>query len=185
MATSVLPKPDVAAHQAVHRVVRLHVALHLRDGRELVGRLLEGEGVLQLPLPGGVVRRRRGPGRARRLLVEHHQLLRDLGDDRAHLGLGPLPAVAAQSVEARRVAARVVAHGVDLVGRHVELVVALVLEEQVVALDAADGPLHHAAVARHAVLVVHDVVAGLQVVEEALGVATRSPGGRDALAGDR
>ena len=61
------------------------------------------------------------------------------------------------------------AHGVDLVGRDVELVVAAVLEQQVVALDAADGPLDHAAVAGDAVLVVHDVVAGLEVVEEALG----------------
>ena len=39
------------------------------------------------------------------------------------------------------------------------------------ALHAADGPLHHAAVAGHAVLVVHDVVTRLEVVEEALGVA--------------
>ena len=77
----------------------------------------------------------------------------------------------------RRVAAGVVAHGVDLVGRHVELVVALVLEQQVVALDAADGPLDHAAVAGDAVLVVHDVVARLEVVEEALRVATRAAGG--------
>jgi hypothetical protein len=59
-----------------------------------------------------------------------------------------------------------VAHGVDLVGRDVELVAALVLEQQVVALDAADGPLDHAGVAGHAVLVVHDVVAGLEVLEE-------------------
>ena len=84
-----------------------------------------------------------------------------------------------------RVAAGVVAHGVDLVGRHVELVVALVLEQQVVALHAADGALHHAAVAGHAVLVVHDVVAGLEVVEEPLGVATRPADGRGGHGGDR
>jgi hypothetical protein len=64
-----------------------------------------------------------------------------------------------------------VPHGVDLVGRHVQAVVALVLEQQVVALDPADGALDHAAVAGHAVLVVDDVVADLEVVEEALRVA--------------
>ena len=75
------------------------------------------------------------------------------------------------------------ADGVDLVGRDVELVVAPVLEQQVVALDAADGPLDHAAVAGDAVLVVHDVVAGLEVVEEALAppaCAAGPAGGRGA-----
>ena len=79
------------------------------------------------------------PGGLDALLVQHHQLL----GDRAHLGphpaLGLGEVVAAQAVQRRRLAADVVAHRVDLVGRHVELVAALVLEEQVVALDAADG----------------------------------------------
>ena len=171
-----LAEADVAAHEAVHRVVGLHVALHLDDGGELVGRLLVREGLLQLALPRRVL----GEGVAggvEALLVEHHQLLGDLGDDRAHLGLGLLPAVTAEPVQRRGVAAGVVAHRVDLVGRHVELVVALVLEQQVVALHAADGPLDHAGVAGDAVLVVHDVVARLQVVEEPLRVAAGPPGG--------
>ena len=110
------------------------------------------------------------------LLVEDHQLLGDLGHRGPHLGLGALPAVAAQPAEGGAVAARVVADRVDLVGGDVEPVVALVLEQQVVAVDAADGPLDHAAVAGHAVLVVDDVVALLEVVEEALGVAAAGPG---------
>ena len=120
------------------------------------------------------------------LLVEHDQLLGDLGDRGPHLGLGLLPVAAAQPAQGGVVAAGVVAHGVDLVGRDVELVVAPVLEQQVVALDAADGPLDHAAVAGHAVLVVHDVVAGLEVVEEALGgrLAGAGPAVGAAAAGD-
>ena len=62
-----LAEADVAAHEAVHRVVGLHVGLHVVDGRELVGRLLVGEGLLQLALPRRVVRRRRGPGVCRRV----------------------------------------------------------------------------------------------------------------------
>ena len=179
-----LAEAHVAAHQAVHRVALLHVALHLGDGDELVGRLLVGEGVLQLALPRRVL----GEGVAglvHALLVEHDELLGDLAHRRAHLGLGLLPALAAEAVEGGRLAAGVVPHRVDLVGRHVELVVALVLEQQVVALHAADGALHHAAVAGDAVLVVHDVVAGLEVVEEPLGVATRDGARRGGRGGGR
>ena len=73
-----LAEADVAAHEAVHRVVGLHVGLHLVDGGELVGRLLVREGVLQLALPRRVL----GEGVAggvEALLVEDHQLLGDLG----------------------------------------------------------------------------------------------------------
>src|SRR5690606_32265997 len=110
------------------------------------------------------------------LLVEDDELLRDLDDRGPDLGLRTLPAVAAQPAEGGAVAAGVVADGVDLVGGDVELVVALVLEQQVVALGAADRPLDHAAVAGDAVLVVDDVVADLQVVEEPLGVPPAGPG---------
>ena len=44
----------IAAEQAVHRARALHVALDLRDGAELIVRLLIVEGVLKLALPGGV-----------------------------------------------------------------------------------------------------------------------------------
>ena len=123
------------------------------------------------------------PGRVQPLLVEHDQLLRDVLHLGADPGLGLLPVGAAELRQARRVAAGVVADGVDLVGRDVELVVAPVLEQEVVALDAADGAGDHAAVAGDAVLVVHDVVAGLEVVEERGGVGAAGPrarGGRGA-----
>ena len=46
-----LPVADVAAEEPVHRLVRLHVALHVADRRGLVGRLRELERVLELLLP--------------------------------------------------------------------------------------------------------------------------------------
>jgi hypothetical protein len=73
---------------------------------------------------------------------------------------------ATEPVERRRLPADVLAQRVDLVARHVQLVAALVREEQVVALGPADRALHHALVLADAVLVVHDVVAGLEVLEE-------------------
>ena len=68
-------------------------------------------------------------------------------------------------MQLRCLAADVLADRVDLVGRDVQLVAALVGDEQVVAFDAADRALDHALVLADAVLVVHDVVAGLEVLE--------------------
>ena len=166
-----LAEADVADHEPVHGRLALHVGLDVVDGPQLVGRRLVREGGLELGLPGGVAGVAVATG-CEPLLVEDDQLLGDLVDRRADLGLGPGPRVPAESGEGRRLAAGVVADGVDLVGRHVQLVAALVLQQEVVALDAPDGPLHHAAVAGHAVLVVDDVVTRLQVVEELLRIAT-------------
>ncbi len=55
-----LAEADVAADQAVHGGVRLHVRLDVLDGLELVGRLVVGERLLHLVLPRRVRRRRRG-----------------------------------------------------------------------------------------------------------------------------
>ena len=123
-------------------------------------------------------------GRVQPLLVEHDQLLRDLRDLGSHAGLRLRPVATVEAAQRRLIAAGVVADRVDLVRRDVELVVAAVLEQEVVALDARDRPLDHAGEPRHAVLMVHDVVAGIEVVEEPLGVGVpsrRGPaGGRAA-----
>ena len=74
-------------------------------------------------------------------------------------------------MQRRRLAADVLAQDVDLVGRHVQPVVALVGHEEVVPLDAADRPLDHALVPADAVLDVDDVHAGLEVLEDAEGIA--------------
>ena len=116
------------------------------------------------------------PARVDPLLVQHHQLLGDLADRGPDPGLGPLPVRPVEPAEGGRLAPGVGPQQVDLVGRDVQLVAALVLEQQVVALDPADRPADHAAEAAHAVLVVHDVGAGGDVVEEGLGVAGPGPG---------
>ena len=180
---------DVAAHEAVHGHGSLHVGLDVLDGLELVGRLLVRERLLDLALP-----RRVGPeGVARRrepLPVEHDQLLGDLADGRAHPGARLLPVAAAHPVQRGCVASGVAAHGADLIGRDVQLVAAAVLQQQVVALDTADGPLRHPRVATDAVLVVHDEVAGLERVVEvgatlgARGAAVHAPSTGEVGLGD-
>src|SRR6266545_1744105 len=80
-------------------------------------------------------------------------------------------------MQARRLPADIVTDGVDLVRRDVEPVAALVLEEQVVALDAADGARHHPAVAADAVVIVDDEVSGLEVLEDGGGLPPAGPRG--------
>src|SRR4029077_6396885 len=113
---------------------------------------------------------------------------------RAHATLRLGEVGTAEAMERRGLAADVLAQRVDLVARDVELVAALVRDEQVVALDAGDGALDHPLVLADAVLVVHDVVAGLEVLERAgtLGPLSRpsravrpSPAGEVALGDDR
>ena len=132
----------------------------------LVGRLDVRERLLHLVLPRRVGAERVADA-VHPLLVEHDELLGDLAHRRADPALGLGEVAAAEAVQRRGLAADVLAQRVDLVGRHVQLVAALVGDEQVVALDAADRALDHALVLADAVLVVHDVVAGLEVLEEA------------------
>jgi hypothetical protein len=95
-----LAEPDVAAHQAVHGHVGLHVTLHLFHGAGLVDGVGEGEGVLELALP----RRVGAEGVALHVQpqpVQLHELLGDLVHGGARLGPGALPLRAAQAIERR------------------------------------------------------------------------------------
>ena len=174
-----LAEADVAAHQPIHRVGPLHVLLDGDDRLALVGRLDVRKGVLHLRLP----RRVGAEGEARRghpLLVEDDELLGDLGDRRADAALRLGEVGAAEAVQRRGLAADVLAQRVDLVGRHVQLVVALVGEQQVVPLDAADRALDHPLVAPDAVVEVDDVHARIEVLEHADAVAPPGRGRRCA-----
>ena len=177
MATSVLPKPTSPHTRRSIGCGEFHVALDVVDRRALVGRLDVRERLFHLGLPRRVLRERVALG-VDPLLVEHHEFLGDLADRRADAALGLGEVGPAEAVQRRCLAADVLAQRVDLVGRHVELVAALVRDEQVVALDAADGPLDHALVLADAVLVVHDVVAGLEVLERAGALGALAAGGR-------
>ena len=68
------------------------------------------------------------------------------------------------------------ADGVDLVGREVEPVVPPVLEQQVVAFDAAHRPGGQAAEAGHPVVLMDDVVARRQILEHPDGRPSTGPG---------
>ncbi len=118
-----LAEADVAGDQAVHGPLALHVLLHLLDGPQLVGRLLEAEGGLELVLP----RRVGGEGlalghRPRRVQLE--QLLGHLAEGGPHRLLHALPLGPPEAVEPRRpgVAAEVLGDQVQALHGQVELV---------------------------------------------------------------
>ncbi len=127
-----LAEAHVATHQAVHGHLGLHVGLDLLDGARLVDGLGEGEGVLELALPRRVGRE----GVALHVQpapVELDELLGDLVHRGARLGPRALPLRPAQAVQRGGLAPAVGGERVDLVRREVQLVVAAVLEQQVVA----------------------------------------------------
>ncbi len=81
-----LAEPDVAAHEAIHRVRQFHVALDVVDRGALVGRLHERERLFHLGLPRRVLGERVALG-VDPLLVEHDEFLGDLAHGRADAAL--------------------------------------------------------------------------------------------------
>ncbi len=172
---------DVAADHPVHRVLALHVGLDLLDGRELVRGLGVREGVLELPLPRRVraervARCRRAGG------VQADELRCDLADGLARPALALLPVGAAHLVQAGLLAADVAGDLVELVGRYVQPVAGVaalagrVLQQEVLAGRPLHRALHHLDVPADAVLLVHHVVAGLELQRvDLVAAAARQP----------
>ena len=183
----------VAADQAVHRDRLLHIGLDLVDGGQLVGGLLVRERVLQLLLPRGVGAERE-TGRALAGRIQLDQVLGDLMDVLAGLGLGGRPVGAAQFVEFRGLRADVLADLVELVGGNEQLVrrgaafARRIFDDQVFArglrVRRADGTLAHLDEPADAMLLVHHIVAGFQLHQvDGLAAALRGLGlGRGASA---
>ena len=138
--------------------------LDLVDRGPLIRCLHEWERVFHFGLPRSVVGERVARG-VDSLLVEHHEFLGDLAYCRANATLCLRKLGAAEAVQLGCLSADELSESVDLVGGDVELVAPLVRDQQVVTLDASDGPLDHAVVLADAVLVVDDEVAGLEVFE--------------------
>ena len=156
----------VAAQEAIHVVVGLHVPGDFLHGLLLIGGQLIGEAILELPLPGGV--RVKGVALALAALgVEGHQVEGQLPQSLLDLALLLLPVAPAQTVQLRGLVgvADVALHPLQLVDGHVELVGALVLDQQIIPVRALTLQMHGALVHAHAVILMHHVVAHLQVGE--------------------
>ena len=171
-----LAEADVAADQAVHGEIGLHVGQHAGDGLLLVLGLHEAEVLLQplLQLGDGAER-----GLAHRLAhgVQVEQLAGVVDDGLARaLGLG-LPGPAAQAVESRRrpLAAAVAPQHLQLVQRHVEELAVEILDLEELAAGAVQAQAGEAGEAADAVAAVHHPVALGHVAELLLAGGAARP----------
>ena len=156
-----LADADVTAEQPVHRPRLLHIVLDVCRAGQLVGRFLIGKALFKITLPGVVG----GEGVAVRLLaagVQLDQLLRHLLRRSLDLlaGLGPIAAAQAAQLHVVAVARRSVAgQKVQLGDGHVQHVLFVVLDAQVVLCDALHGHPLDARVPPDAVVLVNDQIA--------------------------
>ena len=156
---------DITHDQPVHGPPALHVALDVLDRLQLVGRLGVGESVLHLDLPGAVPGEGEAGGRLARG-VEAQKLAGDLLGGLLRLALGDRPVASAEGRERGGRAADVARDPVDALGRQGDDVGAGEAQLQVLAHDSRDLARDEALESGDAVVLMHDVVARLEVREE-------------------
>ena len=161
-----LTEAHVAAHQTVHRLLRLHIPLHGLDGTLLVGCFLPAERSLHLLLQVAVGRESEALARLA-LGVEGDKLARDILDGLFRGAFQLLPCAVAQLVDlgGLALAALVARDAVERMDVHEQNVVILVDQLDGLVHLAVLVDLHQTAEAAHAVVDMHHVVAHLQGVE--------------------
>ncbi len=155
---------DIAAEQAIHRRGRFHVALDVGHGAGLIHRQVPRERRFEFFLPVRVGRERV----ARHCLargVELQELFGHVAHGLLHARLGLGPRRAAQPIERRPAAARVLLHEVEPLDRHEQLVVAVIPQLEELVRAVADADLLQADELADAVVHVDDEIAHLQVAQ--------------------
>ena len=139
-----LAEAYITAQKPVHGNVTLHVRLDLIDTAELIVRLLVGETVLELALPGSILRKSESllmhSGGAHPNQVLCHVLHRSLG-----AGLGLFPFAAGQFIQFGRntVSPDILLQGTQLIHRNVQKVRSSVFHLEVVLHNSLDRQLLH------------------------------------------
>ena len=110
---------NVSGQQAVHRNRALHVALDLFDGRKLVWRFDESEGLFEFTLPRGVGAER-VPLRFHARRIELDQVDGNLANSLASAPLGVCPVGSTHFAQHRSFAADIASQQVELVGWYKE-----------------------------------------------------------------
>ena len=157
---------DVPAEKTVHGLLRLHVPFDVGDRLGLVGSLDVLEGVLELLLPGRVLREREPLGEAA-AGVELEELVGHVAHGLAHRGLAAGPGRAAQPVQHGRdvLDAGVLLHEIESLDRQEQRLLLGVPDLHELAFLALDRESLQALEAPDAVVGVHDRVAQLQVAQ--------------------
>ncbi len=161
-----LAEPHVAAQQAIHGMLRFHVALDLFGRAELVLGLGVFERVLKLALPVGIGRKRESFRHAP-LGVKLEKLVRHIPHSGLDTRLAGGPGRAAQTVELRLrfTRAAILLDQVHARERHVEFRLAGILQQHEVALLVTLDDLSQAQKLPHAVGDVHHAIADFEIGE--------------------
>ena len=163
-----LAETDIAAHDAVHGALSREVREHLADRLRLVLGLLERKGVGER-LVIELAHRERESRLCLAPRVQIEQLRSHIADLLRGAPACPRPLVGAELVERGVLGcrARVAAHQVQCVHRHVDAIAVLVFEHQELPGLAADLHVLQTLVAADAVLLVHDRGARVEVLQVA------------------
>ena len=131
-------------------------AMTWRIAASLIGRLLEREARPRMPAAAARRPRRRNPGGPRAASTDRAVQRRRRGSRRRALAR-LLPLIAAEPVQRRGLGGStgITTDSLERLHRHVQLVVAGVLEQQELGRHAADVHRHEAAVAADAIVLVH------------------------------
>ena len=175
-----LAEPHVPAEQPVHRPVRFHIALDLRQRRDLVWRLLVRKGGLELVLP----RRIRSEGDARPCLahrVDLQKLLRHVLHDLARTPTRARPVRRPEPVQrGSRLAAQILLDPVEVFHGHEQPVALRVLELEVLTMRAIRLDQPHPLESRDPVIDVNDELVWREVERELAGHVLGPRSGRAA-----
>ncbi len=180
-----LAEADIAAHQAVHGQCALHVLGHLVNGALLIRRLTIREPALQLTHQVVVGRKGNTLG-APSGLVEGNQFTSQLAHSRPGTGLHRAPCLSPQLAEGRgaAVGTHVTRHLLKVIVGHVQAIVPRKHEREVVPRDVGNGAGLEALEASDSLILVHHMVADLQVQErrDTAAGGERGAGARTAAA---
>ena len=158
---------DIAADEAVHRDLLLHIALDLVNAEQLVGGLDVGEGILEFVLPRRVRGERETLGRLTGG-IQANELPGDLLHRLASPPLRLLPIRAAEPMNRWGLTPHIARHEIKLVGGNEETVRGLtalarcIFQDEVLAGGPGNLALNHLDVTPDAVLLMHDIVTDLQ-----------------------
>ena len=155
----------VPANKAVHGLFRFHVPSHVLDRAKLIVCLLILESGIELVRENAFCREGWSDadfaGRLHRDQIFGHFL-----DAFAHATLGALPRLASESIKLGDVLSRaeIALHLIEAVQRHIDLIVADIFEDQIVAGESVNGKPLQSNVSANAVLNVDDIIAHLQLL---------------------
>ncbi len=159
-----LPVTDITAKQTVHRAFSFHILFNFLNGSELIICFLIRESRLELTLHF-MIRRERIAFACFAFRIKLNQIIGNILNGVFNFFLHPFPFTAAQFIKLRFFSFRadVLLHLVDLFYRDVQLITALVMNVEVIFMNALDFKCFDPQILTDPVVDVDDIVTDLKL----------------------